>query len=195
MFGFIEGKLEGLTPTHVYIRSGAIGYEILLTLNTYEAIQNKKESKLYLHLQIKEDAWSLFGFATEEEREAFRKLITVSGIGAATARLLLSSLNPAQLFQIVESGDSKTLQKVKGIGAKTSQRIILELKGKLPNAGDSELLLSSHNTLASDALNALLGLGIARSAAENAIKKSKKLLSDDDGYTVEDLVKTALKNL
>lgn len=194
MFAYIEGKFDYISPSLAYINVGGIGYEIQLTLYTYEAIQTKKEGRLYTHLQIREDAWILYGFATEEEREAFRRLISVSGVGAATARILLSSLSSAQLFQLVASGDSKALEKVKGIGSKTAQRIILELKGKLPEVATNELTSATHNTMAADALNALTGLGIARNIADAALKKSQAQLPAQ-GYTVEDWIKAALKCL
>lgn len=195
MFAFIEGKLDQLSPSTAYVNVGGVGYEIQLTLNTFESIKSKKECRLYTHLQIREDAWTLFGFATEEEREAFRKLLSISGVGAATARILLSSLTAGRLHQIVEYGDSKALEKVKGIGAKTAQRIILELKGKLTDTEDAELTQGAHNTIASDALNALLGLGIAKSVAELALKKAKEQLGTYDNYSVEEWIKTALKCL
>lgn len=194
MFAYIEGKFEFKSPSLVYLNVGGVGYEIQLTLHTYEVIQAKKEGRLFTHLQIREDAWTLYGFATEEEREAFRRLLSVSGVGAATARILLSSLSDAQLFQIVESGDSKALEKVKGIGSKTAQRIILELKGKLPESA-GELTSGGHNTMASDALNALTGLGISKTIAEAALKKSQAQLSDAGHYSVEDWIKAALKCL
>lgn len=195
MFAYIEGKFDSLSPSLAYLDVAGIGYEIQLTLNTYEAIRTKKEGRLYTHLQIREDAWTLYGFATEEEREAFRRLLSISGVGAATARILLSSLTSAQLFQIVASGDSKALEKVKGIGAKTAQRIILELKGKLPETADIELTPGIHNTMASDALNALVGLGISRIIADAALKKAQAQLPPQGSYTVEEWIKAALKCL
>lgn len=195
MFAFIEGKIDYLSPSVAYLNVGGVGYEIQLTLHTYEAIQGKKEGRFFTHLQIREDAWTLYGFATEGERESFRKLLSVSGVGAATSRILLSSLTSAQLHQLVEAGDSKSLEKVKGIGAKTAQRIILELKGKLPDSGTKGLTSGGHNTMANDALNALLGLGVAKSIAEAALKKSKVAFSENPEFTVEDWIKAALKQL
>jgi Holliday junction DNA helicase RuvA len=194
MFGYLEGKLQDLLPTQTYLDVQGAGYEIQLTLHTFEAIRDKASCKLFIHLQIREDAWTLYGFATEKEREAFRKLLSVSGVGASTARILLSSLTSDDLSKIVLSGDSKALEKVKGIGSKTAQRIILELKGKLPEPTNGELSASPHNTLEQDALNALLGLGIGKAMAEAALKKSRSQLSDEI-LTVEHLIKTSLKNL
>ncbi|HET8573018.1 MAG TPA: Holliday junction branch migration protein RuvA [Edaphocola sp.] len=195
MFAYLDGKINMLNPSTAYLDIGGIGYEIQLTLNTYEAIRDRKQCRLFTHLQIREDAWVLYGFATEAERESFRKLLAVSGVGAATARILLSSLTAAQLHTIIESGDSKALEKVKGIGAKTAQRIILELKGKLPDLSGGEKAIAGHNTKGADALNALLGLGIAKGVAESALKKAKSNLPEEDLYSVEDWIKTALKCL
>ncbi len=194
MFGYIEGKLVGLNPTQTYIDVGGVGYEIQITLYTYEAIRGKESYRLFTHLQIREDAWVLYGFATEGEKAAFQKLLSISGVGAATARILLSSLSPDDLYRLVTNGDSKALERVKGIGSKTAQRIILELKGKLPEIATGEISGQIHNTPEQDALIALVGLGIAKTMAEAALKKAKAQLNDD-AYNVEDLIKSALKNL
>lgn len=194
MFGYLEGKLVGLSPTQTYIDIGGVGYDVQLTLNTYEAISGKESCRLYTHLQIREDAWVLYGFATEKERASFQKLLSVSGVGAATARILLSSLSADDLNAIVWNGDSKALEKVKGIGAKTAQRIILELKGKLPEATHTEFNSFQHNTMENDALNALLSLGIGKTMAEAAVKKARSQAGTED-ISVEDWIKSALKNL
>lgn len=194
MFGYLEGKLVGLSPTQTYMDIGGVGYDVQLTLNTYEAISGKESCRLYTHLQIREDAWVLYGFATEKERSAFQKLLSVSGVGAATARILLSSLSADDLNTIVWNGDSKALEKVKGIGAKTAQRIILELKGKLPEAAPAEFNAFQHNTMENDALNALLSLGIGKTMAEAAVKKAKSQAGAGE-ISVEDWIKSALKNL
>ncbi|RQO31779.1 Holliday junction branch migration protein RuvA [Taibaiella sp. KBW10] len=194
MIGYLEGKLVDLSPSQTFIDINGLGYEVHITLNTYEAIKDKKLAKLYTHLQVREDAWVLYGFSSTLEKEAFQKLLSVSGVGAATSRILLSSLTANDLSRIIMNGDSKALEKVKGIGAKTAQRIILELKGKLPeDTTDLENISSGRNTLEQDALNALLGLGIPKAGAEAAIQKSKPLLTDE--HSVEELIKTALKNL
>lgn len=194
MFGYLEGKLIGLTPTHTYLDVGGVGYDVQLTLQTFEAISGKEKCLLFTHLQVREDAWVLYGFATEKEREAFRQLLSVSGVGAATARILLSSLSSADLSRIIGNGDSKALEKVKGIGAKTAQRIILELKGKLPEVIPGEINTLPHNTKENDTLNALLGLGIGKSIAEAAVKKAKAITGNED-ISVEEWIKSALKNL
>jgi len=195
MIGYIEGQLKEVTPTHTYIDIGGIGYEIHITLNTYQHINGKASCKLFTHLKISEDAWTLYGFATEQEKTAFQQLLSVSGVGAATARILLSSLTADELSSIIGGGDSKALEKVKGIGAKTAQRIILELKGKLPQGiTSSENSPAQHNTNVADALNALLGLGINKSMAESALKKVKEQAADKNMET-EEWIKLALKNM
>lgn len=192
MIAFIEGHPELLTPSQVWISVGGLGYDVQITLNTYEAIRDKSSVRLYTYLQIREDAWVLFGFATEKEKEAFQRLVSVSGVGAATARIMLSSLTAEELNSIIWNGDSKSLEKVKGIGAKTAQRIILELKGKITlESGTSDN--TQHNTSVNDALYALLGLGIAKANAETALKKAVEQGAETD--SVEVLIKTALKNL
>lgn len=183
-----------LNPTRTYLDVGGLGYEVQITLQTYEAISGKESCRLYTHLQIREDAWVLYGFATETEKAAFQRLLSVSGVGSATARILLSSLSAADLNLIVLNGDSKALEKVKGIGAKTAQRIILELKGKLPEVLPGELNALPHNTIENDALNALLGLGIGKAMAESALKKAKAQAVGEE-ITVEEWIKSALKNL
>lgn len=194
MFGYLSGKIVDLTPTMTYIDINGVGYEVNITLTTYEAIQGKEQTKLYTYLQVREDAWVLYGFHSLQEKESFTKLLGVSGVGAATARILLSSISSQELAQIIENGDSKRLEKVKGIGGKTAQRIILELKGKLAiDAGQYDLTTTVHNTNQNDALNALLGLGISKTIAEAAIRKALPSLVDD--YSIEDLIKAALKNL
>jgi len=194
MYGYLRGKIINLTPTQTYLDVNGIGYEIQLTLNTYEAIQDKETCQLFVHLQIREDAWTMYGFFTELEKATFQKLLGISGVGAATARILLSSLTPQDFSKIVANGDSKALEKVKGIGAKTAQRIILELKGKLSLDFSEELNGFKHNTIEQDALNALLGLGISKSMAEAALKKTKPA-SDEKESSVEERIKVALKNL
>jgi len=181
-------------PTHTYLDVGGVGYDIQITLHTFELISGKESCLLYTHLQVREDGWTLYGFATEAERESFRKLLSISGVGATTARLILSSLTSQDLSRIVANGDSKALEKVKGIGGKTAQRIILELKGKLAEAVPGEFNILPHNTKESDALNALLGLGIGKAMAEAAVKKATDLAGADT-ISVEELIKAALKNL
>ncbi len=192
MFAFLEGSLAHKSPSLLYMNVHGVGYELNITLQTYARIQHLDKCLLYTHLQIREDAWVLYGFADELERTTFRQLLAISGVGAATARIILSSLTTSELEQAVSSGDSKALERVKGIGAKTAQRIILELKGKLekglPSASSSAV---SHNSTQDDALIALMNLGIAKPVAETAIRK----LGDISGLPVEDIIKQALRVL
>lgn len=197
MIGYVKGVLQQLSPAQTFVDINGLGYEVNITLHTYEQIKDVKEAVLlYTHLQVREDAWVLYGFATLEEKDAFQKLLSVSGIGSATARILLSSLTAVDLARIIANGDSKALEKVKGIGGKTAQRIILELKGKLAvTVPDLETGSTAPAIpfVEQDALNALVGLGIPKANAENAIKKSIK--AEGDHLSVEELIKAALKNL
>jgi Holliday junction DNA helicase RuvA len=192
MFAFIEGAVAHSSPSLLYLNVQGVGYEVHITLQTYARIQHLDRCRLYTHLQIREDAWVLYGFADEDERATFRLLLGISGVGAATARIILSSMTTAELERAVNGSDNKALERVKGIGGKTAQRIILELKGKLtPGAGNIASMGPAHNTTQEDALIALVNLGIARSMAENAIKK----LGDTSALTVEEIIKQALRAL
>lgn len=193
MYAYIEGQITYRSPSLLYVSVGGLAYEVNITLQTYGKIQSSDKCKLYTHLHIREDAWVMYGFADEQERSTFRILIGINGVGAATARIILSSLTPEELSTAVATEDVKTLQKVKGIGGKTAQRIILELKGKLnvEASGTGILVEQKHNTIANDALFALVNLGISKPAAEAAIKK----VGDTSSLTVEELIKQALKVL
>lgn len=197
MIGYVKGKLVGLSPSQTYVDINGLGYEVNITLHTYELIKGLEEALLYTHLQVREDAWVLYGFSTVQEREAFQKLLSVSGVGAATARIMLSSLTATDLARIIANADAKALEKVKGIGAKTAQRIILELKGKLevvmPDLEAGAPAATSTWGMEQDALQALLGLGIPKMNAEKAVKKSLEVLGDS--ASVETLIKLALKNI
>ena len=192
MFAFLEGALTYKSPSLLYMNVHGVGYELHITLQTYAHVQNLDSCRLYTHLQVREDAWVLYGFADEEERATFRQLLNISGVGAATARIILSSLNTGELERAVAGEDSRTLERVKGIGAKTAQRIILELKGKLlKQKNTSSLSPVIHNTTQEDALIALVNLGISRSVAESAIRK----IDNASSLTVEELIKQALRAL
>ena len=191
MFAYLEGNLAYKSPSLLYLDVNGIGYEVNITLQTYSKIQELERCRLYMHLQIREDAWVLYGFAEETERHTFRQLLGISGVGSATARIILSSLTPDELARAIAGDDSRTLEKIKGIGAKTAQRIILELKGKLFNIKNVELMAVQHNTAAEDALIALVNLGISKAAAEVAIGKIK----DGAKMPVEVLIKEALRAL
>ncbi|MFI5196384.1 MAG: Holliday junction branch migration protein RuvA [Chitinophagales bacterium] len=192
MFAYLEGNLVYKSPSLLHMAVHGVGYELNITLQTYGRIQHLENCRLYTHLQIREDAWVLYGFADEEERATFRQLLNISGVGAATARIILSSLSTDELERAVAVGDNHALERVKGIGAKTAQRIILELKGKLlRQKNTSSLSLGMHNTTHEDALIALVNLGINRGVAENAIKK----INNASSLTVEELIKQALRAL
>lgn len=193
MFAYLEGDLTYKSPSLLHVATGGVGYEVNITLQTFSKIQHLERCRLFIHLQIREDAWVLFGFADEQERTTFRALLGISGVGAATARIILSSLTPAELERAVSGDDTRMLQMVKGIGAKTAQRIVLELKGKLQpvNTSVTAVQLPVHNTKAEDALIALMNLGISRAAAVEALKK----VDTDKDLSVEDLIKQALRAL
>ncbi|MBS1629766.1 MAG: Holliday junction branch migration protein RuvA [Bacteroidetes bacterium] len=191
MFAYLEGELRYKSPSLLHLDVNGVGYELAITLQTYTKIQHLERARLLVHLQIREDAWVLYGFADEAERSTFRSLLGISGIGAGTARIVLSSLTPAELEQAVASDNATLLQAVKGIGAKTAQRIVLELKGKLQSEQSPQTTgkLPMHNTKEEDAFIALMNLGISRSAAAEAIRKAGEWPS------VEQLIKAALKVL
>jgi Holliday junction DNA helicase RuvA len=192
MFAFLEGDLAYKSPSVLYMAVGGVGYELNITLQTYAKIQHLDHCRLFIHLQVREDAWVLYGFADEEERMTFRQLLNISGVGAVTARIILSSLTTDELERAVSGEDAKTLERVKGIGGKTAQRIILELKGKLAKQQNSTSLSPAlHNTTQEDALIALVNLGISRSVADNAIKK----INNASSLTIEELIKQALRAL
>lgn len=192
MFAYLEGNLVYKSPSLLNMDVHGVGYELNITLQTYAHIQHSEKCKLFTHLQVREDAWVLYGFADEEERATFRQLLNINGVGAATARIILSSLTTDELERAVTLEDTKTLERVKGIGAKTAQRIILELKGKLSRSKNtSSLSPVMHNTSLDDALIALVNLGINKGVAESAIKK----ISNASSLTVEELIKQALRAL
>ena len=194
MIAFLRGNFVLITPTYVYIDVQGVGYEVFISLNTYAAIQGKSQGQLFTHLQIREDAHILYGFAEAAEKEMFLQLLGVNGVGAATARMMLSSMKPDEIARAIIQGNARQLESVKGIGKKSAERIILELKDKLTRQSlDLNNSVSAGNTVENDSLNALLALGIARPAAELALKKALGLHPGSD--KVEDIIKTALKNL
>ncbi len=190
MFAFLEVNLVYKSPSMLHLQAGGIGYEIHITLQTFSKIQHLDTCLLWMHLQIREDAWVLYGFADEQERQTFRQLLNINGVGAATARIILSSLTPEELERAVATEDAKTLERVKGIGSKTAQRIILELKGKLQvDKNFATNTAKMHNTIEQDALIALVNLGINKVAAENALHKIENIAS----LTIEEIIKQALR--
>jgi Holliday junction DNA helicase RuvA len=194
MIVFLEGKYDVKTPATVWINVNGVGYEVNISLHTYASIQHDEKGRLLTYLQIKEDGHSLYGFHEIEERNLFLQLISVSGVGANTARMMLSSMKPDEIIRAILNDDDKTLEKIKGIGAKSAKRLILELKDKVQKLGVKNELNNTvtHNNSEDDALNALISLGIARNVASAAIQKSMK---QQPLTTVEDIVKLALKNI
>lgn len=192
MYAYLQGKLTYKSPALVYLDVNGVGYEVNISLNTYTHIQNLEEGRLYTHLQVKEDGHTLYGFFEKLEKEMFVMLIAVSGIGAATARMMLSSLKPDEVSRAILQGNIKLLESVKGIGRKTAERLVLELKDKLgKHSFDSSFSSPLGNILEQDALNALIALGISRSQAEQAIQKI--ILAEPSVSLLEDLIKKALK--
>jgi len=193
MIGFLKGDFIHKTPSSVLIDVHGVGYEVQITLNTFSKIQNLDKGQLLTTLLIREDAHILYGFFETAEKEMFTQLINVSGIGASTARMMLSYLKPDEVAKAIIQGDTRTLENIKGIGKKTAERIIVELKDKLSkNIAETNIAPMKHNTLHSDALNALLALGISRQAADQAIQKT--LIHEPD-LSLEALIKKALRIL
>lgn len=193
MYAFISGKVVEKSPTCVVVDNNGIGFLINITLNTFTAIGEKAEVRLYTHEQILEDAHNLFGFASQKERDLFELLISVSGVGCNTARLILSSLTVNELSNAIANDDVKTIQAVKGIGAKTAQRIVIDLKDKLKKSDfQTEIFDTPNNTIKAEALSALTILGFSKAAIEKALDKLIKQMPD---ATVEMLIKEALKVL
>jgi len=193
MIAHIQGKLVEKTPTEVVIDCGGVGYHINISLHTYALLPKTDFVKLYTHVQIKEDAHTLFGFVEKTEREIFKMMLTVSGIGASIARTMLSSLEPKQVIQAIASGDVASIQSIKGIGAKTAQRVIIELKDKVLKLYDlEEVSLVQNNTNKDEALSALEVLGFIRKNAEKVVEK---IARENPDASVEFIIKQALKNL
>lgn len=192
MYAYLQGKFTYKSPALVYVDVNGIGFEVNISLNTYSHIQNLEEGKLFTHLQVKEDGHVLYGFFDRGEKEMFQLLISISGVGAATARMMLSSLKPEELSRAILQGNVKLLESVKGIGKKTAERLVLELKDKMgKHSPDGNLSLQVGNSLEQDALNALTALGITRSQAEQSIQKI--ILAEPSVLKLEDLIKKALK--
>ncbi len=196
MYEFIEGKVEKVKPAFIIINANGVGYYIHISLATFDLIKTKNPVRIFTHQIIKEDSHSLFGFATEDERQTFIQLISVSGIGANTARLILSSLKTTDLVTAILNGNAPLISSIKGIGPKTAQRMILELKDKvgkinMTDFGGSQLGAGNN---ASEALQALISLGFNKQVAEKAIQKSISIVSNDNS-TIEQLIKNSLKLL
>ncbi len=194
MYAYIDGRLTFKCPTYIVVETGGVGYQINISLNTYAALGSAERCKIYTWLHVKEDAHTLYGFADEGERRLFLHLISVSGIGPTTCRMMLSSITPNEIQQAIVGADVALIQKIKGIGAKSAQRIILELQDKLKKEGIESLIsMPSHNTIKDEALSALIMLGFSKQVAEKALDNVMK--KSDGELTVEQLIKQALKNL
>jgi Holliday junction DNA helicase RuvA len=195
MIAFLRGEFAFKSPALVHMDVAGVGYELQISLNTYSRIESLSSGILLTYLHIREDAHILYGFFDRAEKELFIQLLSVSGVGASTARMMLSSMRPEEITRAILQGNARQLESIKGIGKKSAERIILELRDKLGKGKDERANISSPagNTLEQDALNALITLGIARPAAESAIKKVISEVSGTD--KVEDLIKKVLKIL
>jgi holliday junction DNA helicase RuvA len=193
MIEYIKGSIIQLNPAFVVLETGGIGYFLNISVNTFSKLEKKNDCKILVHELIREDTHQLFGFADQEEREIFRHLISVSGVGAGTARMVLSSLSPGEIEHAISSADVNVLKGVKGIGLKTAQRIIVDLKDKLGKTiANNEIFSLSDNTKREEALSALVMLGFAKSAVTKVLEK---IVREEKNLTVEDLIRKALKNL
>jgi Holliday junction DNA helicase RuvA len=194
MFAYLDGKFVFKNPAVVHVDVNGVGYEVQISLNTFSKIQSLEKGILHIHLLVREDAHILYGFFDKAEKEMFLNLISVSGIGATTARMMLSYMKPEEITRSIVLGDTHALEKVKGVGKKTAERLVLELKDKLAKQPlDTNISTMKNNTLHSDALNALMALGIARNIADQAIQRVMQ--SDPSLASLEDVIKKALKTL
>lgn len=198
MIEYIKGELTEITPAMAIIECNGLGYGINMSLNTYSAIQGKKEVKLYIYESIREDAYILYGFATKQERELFLLLISVSGIGGNTARMILSALTPSELCNVISSGNDKLLKTVKGIGLKTAQRIIVDLKDKISTTDigtsttSAPISITANNEIYEEAIAALTMLGFAQAPSQKVVAV---ILKEEPDAAVEKVIKLALKRL
>ena len=196
MYEYITGRLTEVAPAYAVIEAGGIGYFINISLQTYSEIENSENTTLYLHYTVREDAHILYGFATKAERELFRLLIGVSGVGGNTARMIQSTYSPSELRNIIGSGNAVLLKNVKGLGLKTAQKIIVELSGKMVELKGDEKgardIVTPDNETFSEALSALVMLGFQKSASEKVLKK---LFKENPDIRVEEAVRLALKQL
>ncbi|MEJ8740281.1 MULTISPECIES: Holliday junction branch migration protein RuvA [unclassified Phocaeicola] len=198
MIEYIKGELTEITPAMAVVECNGLGYGINVSLNTYTAIQGKKEVKLYIYEAIREDAYVLYGFASKQERELFLLLISVSGIGGNTARMILSALTPSELCNVISSGNDKLLKTVKGIGLKTAQRIIVDLKDKIAttdmgaSATISSVATAANTEIYEEAVAALTMLGFAQAPSQKVVSA---ILKEEPEAAVEKVIKLALKRL
>jgi Holliday junction DNA helicase RuvA len=193
MIDYIKGKLAELTPTFIIVENEGIGYYISVSLSTFSKLEGRNDCKILVHEVIREDSHQLFGFAEKEERDIFRLLISVSGVGAGTARMMLSSLSHDEIEKAILTSDVNTLKSIKGIGLKTAQRIIVDLKDKVgKQSGTGEIFAFTDNTKREEALSALVMLGFGKSAV---FKVLDRIIREEKNLTVEELIKKALKSL
>lgn len=192
MYEYISGTLAEVAPTHAVVDAGGVGYYLHISLETFTAIERAREAKLYVHYVVREDAQLLYGFADKVERELFRLLLSVSGVGGNTARMILSTYSPRELQGIISSGNAVLLKNVKGLGLKTAQKIIVELSGKITSAAEASVPGAASDGQADEALAALVMLGFAKSAAEKALRA---VVRENPSAPVEELVRMALKKL
>ena len=198
MIEYIKGELTEITPAMAVIECNGLGYGINVSLNTYSAIQGKKEVKLYIYESIREDAYILYGFATKQERELFLLLISVSGIGGNTARMILSALTPSELCNVISSGNDKLLKTVKGIGLKTAQRIIVDLKDKISTTDigtsttSAPISITANNEIYEEAIAALTMLGFAQAPSQKVVAA---IINEEPEAAVDKVIKLALKRL
>ena len=195
MFDYIKGTIEELTPTEAVVDCGGVGFSILISLQTFEALQGKGSAKVYLYHYLREDDEQFYGFATKDERELFRLLISVSGIGVASARMMLSTLTSEEIRQAILAEDVNKIKSVKGIGLKSAQRLVLELKDKVvkgEGSAETALFKTDTNALVEEATTALVMLGFSKA---NIAKVMPAILKENPNAKVEDIIKAALKRL
>jgi holliday junction DNA helicase RuvA len=192
MYEYIKGLVSQLTPTYVVIEANGIGYLCNISLNCFSKLSEKMETTMFIHQVIREDAHLFFGFAERKERDIFRQLITVNGIGANTARMILSSLKPEEVEMAIINSNANIFKSVKGIGLKTAQRIIVDLKDKVGKQEGAELLFENQSDVRGESLSALVMLGFSKNMAEKVVNK---ILSENNKIGVEELIKEALKRL
>jgi len=194
MYAYINGKLTFKCPTYVILEAGGIGYQLLISVHTFIAIKDQENCKLYVWQHVKEDALTFYGFAEEGEKRLFLHLISVNGIGPGTARMMLSSITPIEIQEAIIKGDVNQIKRIKGIGPKSAQRLIIELQDKLQKEGSGTLISAPlNNTAREEALSALIMLGFAKIAADKAIDNVLK--NSSETLSVEQIIKTTLKTL
>ena len=196
MYEYISGTLAELSPTYAVVEAAGVGYYIHISLQTFSAIEGQEQTRLYVHFVVREDAQILYGFATRQERELFRLLISVSGVGGNTARMILSTYSTSELRNIISTGNAVLLKNVKGLGLKTAQKIIVELNGKMIDLGLEAKAVEKRSEVDNEVFNetvaALVMLGFQKGASEKVVKA---LLKDEPSISVEDAVRQALRRM